>query len=41
MGRELIPLGKESDAKVFMKDHKGAKVMTFPEVTADIVRRLD
>ena len=27
MGRELIPLEKEADAREFMKDHKGMKII--------------
>jgi len=41
MGRELIPLGRESDAKVFMKDHKGTKMVRFSEVTVDVVKTRD
>lgn len=41
MGRELIPFKSETDAKVFMKDHKGKLIMRFTEVTADIIKEID
>jgi len=41
MGRELIPLGKESEAKEFMKDHGGAAVLRFAEITPDVLKDVD
>jgi copper chaperone NosL len=41
MGRELIPLEKESGAKEFMKDHKGKKIIKFSEVTPEVIKSLD
>ena len=41
MGNELIPFSKESDAKEFMKDHMGKKLLRFSDVTVDIVKALD
>ncbi len=41
MGRELIPFEKEADAMEFMKDHKGKLLLTFKEVTYEIVKGLD
>lgn len=41
MGRELIPLGKESDAVEFMKDHKGKKIIRFRDVTPEVIKTLD
>ncbi len=41
MGNELIPFGKESDAKEFMKDHMGKKLLRFSDVTVDIAKALD
>jgi copper chaperone NosL len=41
MGRELIPLEKESGAKEFLKDHKGQRILKFSEVTPEIVKVLD
>jgi copper chaperone NosL len=41
MGRELIPFGKESEAKEFLKDHKGKKILHFQEITAEVLKPLD
>lgn len=41
MGKELIPFEKESEAKVFMKDHRGQKVLTFQEINTEIFRLLE
>ncbi|MFO0753609.1 MAG: nitrous oxide reductase accessory protein NosL [Thermodesulfovibrionales bacterium] len=41
MGKELVPFGKEADAKEFMKDHKGKRLLRLKEITPDVVRSLD
>lgn len=41
MGKELVPFEKESDAKVFMKDHKGHRLLTFQEINTEIFRLLE
>lgn len=41
MGRELIPFGKASEAREFMKDHKGKQLVRFGEVTAATIGALD
>jgi nitrous oxide reductase accessory protein NosL len=41
MGREFVPFGKRADAEEFLKDHHGTRILTFDEVTADLVRSLD
>jgi nitrous oxide reductase accessory protein NosL len=41
MGKELIPLAKESDAKEFMKDHKGQRILKFSEVTKEVMKSFD
>jgi copper chaperone NosL len=41
MGRELIPMEKESAAKEFMRDHKGKKILKFSEVTPEVIKTLD
>ena len=41
MGRELIPFEKETDAREFMKDHKGKSMLRFTDVTPDILKGLD
>lgn len=33
MGEELIPVGTRGEAEVFMKDHKGRKILAFDQVT--------
>jgi nitrous oxide reductase accessory protein NosL len=41
MGRELIPFEEERNAKEFMKDHKGKSIVTFKEITYEVVKGLD
>jgi len=41
MGRELIPLEREADAREFMKDHKGLKIIRYSEVTPEVIKTLD
>ena len=41
MGKELVPLAKESDAKEFMKDHKGQRIFKFSEITTEVMKILD
>jgi hypothetical protein len=41
MGRELIPLEKEADAREFMKDHKGLSIIRFFEATMEVMKTLD
>ncbi|MGZ6224900.1 MAG: nitrous oxide reductase accessory protein NosL [Syntrophales bacterium] len=41
MGNELVPLAKESDAKEFMKDHKGQRILKFSEVTTEVMKILE
>jgi len=41
MGRELIPFASKADAQQFMKDHSGKRVITFDEVTPQIIEKLD
>ena len=41
MGRELIPLEKEDDAREFMKDHKGMRIIRFSEATPEVIKTLD
>ena len=41
MGHELIPLTTEDDAKEFMADHKGKKIMRFDEVKMKLLIKLD
>ena len=41
MGKELIPFSKESDARGFMKDHKGKSLLRFKDVHAELIKGLD
>lgn len=41
MGRELIPFAKESEAREFMTDHKGKKMLRFRDITPAIIKGLD
>jgi copper chaperone NosL len=41
MGKELIPFEKESDAKEFLKDHKGKGILRFTDVTQQTIKGLD
>ena len=41
MGRELIPLEQEADAREFMKDHKGIRIIRFSEATIEVIKTLD
>ena len=41
MGHELIPLETREDAAVFLKDHKGLRIMRFPDVTVELLERMD
>lgn len=41
MGHELVPLATEADAGDFMKDHAGKRLLTFAEVTPELLAGLD
>jgi nitrous oxide reductase accessory protein NosL len=41
MGHELIPLETEMDAEIFKKDHKGKEIVSFQELTPDVLKPLD
>lgn len=41
MGKELIPFKEESEAKVFMKDHRGKALLRFQDITYPTVKQLD
>ncbi len=41
MGRELVPFARRTDAEEFLRDHRGTRILSFDEVTADVVRALD
>jgi copper chaperone NosL len=41
MGKELVPFGKEAEAREFLKDHKGKRLLRFQEITPEILKTLD
>jgi len=41
MGKELIALAEDAEAKEFFKDHKGKRILTFKEVTPEVIKTLD
>ena len=41
MGRELIPLERETDAREFMRDHKGMRIIRYSEATPEVIKSLD
>lgn len=41
MGRELIPFASAADAREFLKDHKGKRILRFSEITAAVLKGLD
>jgi copper chaperone NosL len=41
MGHELIPFAAEADARAFMKDHKGKRILRFQAITPKVIHKLD
>ena len=41
MGHELIPFATEEDARAFMKDHKGKRILRFESITTRVIGKLD
>ena len=41
MGHEPIPFGKEADAKKFLKEHKGKKILRFKDINPKLIESLD
>ena len=41
MGHEPIPFEKEPDAKKFLKDHKGRKILRFGDISLRLIKSLD
>jgi nitrous oxide reductase accessory protein NosL len=41
MGKELIPFANETEAREFLKDHRGRKVLRFNEITPAVLKELD
>jgi copper chaperone NosL len=41
MGHEPIPFEKEADAKMFLKEHKGKKILRFKDINPHLIKSLD
>jgi len=41
MGKELVPFARESDAREFIKDHNGKKILRFEDVTPAVLKSLE
>jgi nitrous oxide reductase accessory protein NosL len=41
MGHEPIPFEKEADAKQFLKEHKGKKILRFKDINSKLILSLD
>ncbi len=41
MGHEPIPFEKEADAKKFLKEHKGKKILRFKDINSNLIKSLD
>ena len=41
MGHEFVPLATEADAKEFLRDHAGKRILRFDEVTPELPANLD
>jgi len=41
MGKELIPFANKAEAEEFLRDHRGVRILTFPEITPELLKSLD
>ena len=41
MGIELIPFANQAEAQEFMKDHKGKAIVTFGEITREMIEKME
>lgn len=41
MGKELLPFATEPQARDFLKDHRGQKILTFQEITQATIKALE
>ncbi len=41
MGKELIPFGSEAEAKEFMSDHGGKRLLRFADIAPELIGTLD
>lgn len=40
MGKELVAFGKRQEAEVFLKDHQGRDILTFDEISDEVLESL-
>jgi nitrous oxide reductase accessory protein NosL len=41
MGRDLVPFASETGARDFLKDHRGHRLLTFQEVTPELLKQME
>jgi copper chaperone NosL len=41
MGKELVPFALEADAKAFLQEHHGTRLLRFAEITPELLRSLE
>lgn len=41
MGKEAIPFAREADARSFVTDHRGTRILRFSGMTAEVVKALE
>lgn len=41
MGKELVPFARKDDAEGFTRDHRGAKILRFSEITRSVLKGLE
>jgi copper chaperone NosL len=41
MGKELVPFARKSDADGFLQDHRGKRVLSFGEITHQVLKSLE
>ena len=41
MGKELVPFATEAGARDFLKDHRGQRVLSFQEITPDLLKAME
>ncbi len=41
MGRELVAFKSQADARAFLKDHEGKKVLRFKDITPEVMKQLE
>ena len=41
MGHELVPFVSENDAREFLEDHDGVRILRFDDIDPDLLRDLD